>query len=76
MNEKSLKEDIISLLKPLFGTDFIKTVERLYDENEVQEMINVSERLLEGYFGEKEASRLIHNLVKRYKLESKVTISS
>ena len=71
---ENIRSEIIEILKPLFGDSFINTVDELYKEDSSNEdLIELADKLLRGYLGDEAASRLIEKLLKKYKIEFKMS---
>ena len=67
-----IKSEVIELLEPIFGKDFVKTVTNLYDEQESEEIIKLAHNMLTGYLGEEAANQILSKLLKKHpELEKK-----
>ncbi len=61
-----IKQELIWVLKPLFGEDIIKMIGEYYDSNNPQEIINVTHKLLSDFMGEENTDNILQNIIKKF----------
>ncbi len=64
--QPDIKEELINLLTPIFGEAVKRILTEHYESSNPQEIVEVAHHLLVGYMGEKNADRLIGNVLKKY----------
>ncbi len=70
--KSNLKSEVIALLTPIFGEGLRDNIERMYDEKEEEELIEVANDMLTPIMGEKNTRKIIANLLKNHhKLKKK-----
>lgn len=66
---RNIKEDIITVLQPIFGERIKKTIDEFYDENDSndsKELIRMAHEMLDGYMGEKQADIILSKIERKY----------
>src|SRR3989344_3051973 len=63
---ESIKEAIIRLLVPLFGEGMRSPINRLYGEDDPQEMIDLAHHMLAELWGRKNAERALQSVIARF----------
>ena len=62
----ALKEDIIDVLEPIFGIEVKNIIIKYFDEGSPQEMIDLVSKMLKDYLGEKNAEKIVNDILSKY----------
>jgi len=71
LKSRTLKQDVLKILEPIFGDSVKKMIVSNYSENNPKELILLSTVMLNNYMGEENAKKLIDKLVKKHKVDMK-----
>ena len=61
-----LKEEIINLMKPLFGDGVANTISNYYEDSKPQEIIDLAHKMLCDFMGENNADVLLEKVLKKF----------
>jgi hypothetical protein len=61
-----IKTEILSILSPIFGENVKKIIEENYDSKKPFELVELAYHMLSGYMGEKNADKLLENLLNKF----------
>ena len=64
-----IKEEVIEILRPIFGDKTVKMIETNYSDGEKAELFNLADTMLTNFMGEKSAKPLLSKLAKKYKVK-------
>ena len=59
-----IKEDIIEILVPIFGKDMGERINRIYAEEDSQELYDLAKELISGSLGSEKANSILKNFSK------------
>ncbi|HLG24807.1 MAG TPA: hypothetical protein VI564_07805 [Candidatus Nanoarchaeia archaeon] len=62
----SIRSEVINLLEPIFGAEFIQGITGMYEESDSNEIIKLAEKMLKDYLGGEEGGKIINNLLKKH----------
>lgn len=75
--KSGLRDEVFSILGPIFGQSFITHINNAYGEYDSdEELIELTNEMLSRYFNESTANRIIHKLCKRYSVKIRLKSSS
>jgi hypothetical protein len=60
-----IKEEITKILTSIFGEGVKKILIEHYDSNKPEELIDLAYHMLAGYMGEKNANRILKDILKK-----------
>jgi hypothetical protein len=64
-----LKEEVVHLLGKFFGDDIIHGIERSYDNDRPEELIELATNMLSGLLGENMAKKNLQPILSKYNVE-------
>jgi len=62
----NIKSEIINILEPVFGANFVKDVTYMYDGGNPEEIIELAHKMLSDYLGNKATSKIFSKLLEKH----------
>ena len=63
---EDLKEEIINVMKPLFGGEVVKILNDYYESDKPQEIIKVAHKMLSDFMGEENADATLESILNKF----------
>jgi len=64
----TIKDEVINLLVPIFGAGIKDMVEKYFDADNPQELIDMAHELLAKFMGNKNTDKEINEIIKKFKI--------
>jgi hypothetical protein len=62
----TVKDEIVSILTPIFGDGVKKLIDDYYDEKNSSELLTLARRMLTDYMGQKNADRQLSSVLRQH----------